>query len=112
LFGSLLERRAEMEEKRNVLAALKRYQTIFNLPLTIQRHLDKLEYEKAVREYKRATGYLAGTNVRIFVKVSDQIESLADVLRDKLLASLRDPSFSLAEHDYHIGLLLVRPCPS
>lgn len=105
LFGSLLERRAEIEEKRNVLAALKRYQTIFNLPLTIQRHLDQHEYEKAVREYKKAVGYLAGTNVRIFVKVSEQINSLADRLRDRLLASLRDPALTLAEHDYHIGLL-------
>lgn len=90
-----------------MLAALKRYQTIFNLPLTIQRHLDQHEYEKAVREYKKAVGYLAGTNVRIFVKVSEQINSLADRLRDRLLASLRDPALTLAEHDYHIGLLHV-----
>lgn len=105
VFGSLLDRRAEIEEKRNVLAALKRYRTIFNLPLTIQSHLEQKEYEKAMREYKKAISYLAGTNVRIFMKVSEQIHALGQVLRERLLSSLGDASLSLSQHSYHIGLL-------
>lgn len=86
---------------------MKRYQAIFNLPLAIQTHLVKGDYEKAVREYKKALSYLSGTNVRIFMKVADQIRSLGDALREKLFASLLDASLSLEEHEYHIGLLRV-----
>lgn len=90
-----------------MLAALKRYRTIFNLPLTIQSHLEQKEYEKAMREYKKAISYLAGTNVRIFMKVSEQIHALGQVLRERLLSSLGDASLSLSQHSYHIGLLQV-----
>ncbi len=51
-FGGLLERKAEMDGKRNVLQALRRYQLIFNLPASIHYHIQNQQHDKLVRVCK------------------------------------------------------------
>lgn len=88
IFDSILAKKDMSDSTRNALTALKKNRFLFNLPSTIERNIQKGEYEAVITDYARAKALFEKTEVRVFRKVYGEVEQrvrkLKTVLQEKL----------------------------
>ena len=91
IFDSILARKDQADSTRNALNVLQRYRFLFNLPSSIERNIQKNDYEVVINSYSRAKSLFADTQVRVFKKVYDEVEQriikFRSLLHEKLIKS-------------------------
>ncbi|XP_071592657.1 exocyst complex component 2 isoform X1 [Heliangelus exortis] len=89
LFQEVLGRKDKADSTRNALNVLQRFKFLFNLPLNIERNIQKGDYDVVINDYEKAKSLFGKTEVQVFKKyyaeVETRIESLRELLLDKLL---------------------------
>lgn len=89
LFQEVLGRKDKADSTRNALNVLQRFKFLFNLPLNIERNIQKGDYDVVINDYEKAKSLFGKTEVQVFKKyyaeVETRIESLRKLLLDKLL---------------------------
>nr|XP_006811907.1 PREDICTED: exocyst complex component 2-like [Saccoglossus kowalevskii] len=88
LFEDVLNRKDKADSTRNALNVLNRFKFLFNLPINMERNIQKGDYEIVVTDYERAKSLFADTEVEVFKKVYKEVESRIDGLRKQLLEEL------------------------
>jgi len=79
---------------------------IFSCPFPFSISHLQGEYDKVVRDYKRASSLSSHTNVKIFQKVANEAQVIIEDFTKQLLKSLEDPTLFREEHDRIISLLV------
>lgn len=89
LFQEVLGRKDKADSTRNALNVLQRFKFLFNLPLNIERNIQKGDYDVVINDYEKAKSLFGKTEVQVFkkyyAKVETRIEALQELLLDKLL---------------------------
>ncbi|RXN26583.1 Exocyst complex component 2 [Labeo rohita] len=97
LFQEVLGRKDKADSTRNALNVLQRFKFLFNLPLNIERNIQKGDYDVVINDYEKAKSLFGNTEVPVFKKersacafvvyseVETRIEALRKLLLDKLL---------------------------
>ncbi|XP_037700417.1 exocyst complex component 2 [Choloepus didactylus] len=89
LFQEVLGRKDKADSTRNALNVLQRFKFLFNLPLNIERNIQKGDYDVVINDYEKAKSLFGKTEVQVFKKyyaeVETRIEALRELLLDKLL---------------------------
>ena len=88
IFSGVLSKKDSSDSTRNALNVLQRYRFLFNLPSSIERNIQKGEYDVVINDYARARALFDKTEVKVFRKVFGEVEQrvkrLKTVLREKL----------------------------
>ncbi|KAL7984543.1 hypothetical protein Chor_003113 [Crotalus horridus] len=100
LFQEVLGRKDKADSTRNALNVLQRFKFLFNLPLNIERNIQKGDYDVVINDYEKAKSLFGKTEVQVFKKwlivvlcfkivdyaeVETRVEALRKLLLDKLL---------------------------
>ncbi|ELK06625.1 Exocyst complex component 2 [Pteropus alecto] len=68
LFQEVLGRKDKADSTRNALNVLQRFKFLFNLPLNIERNIQKGDYDVVINDYEKAKSLFGKTEVRVFKK--------------------------------------------
>ncbi|KAG8251772.1 Exocyst complex component 2 [Homalodisca vitripennis] len=90
LFEGVLKRRERADATRNALGVLQRFRFLFTLPVTIERNIQRGEYDAVINDYARAQNLFGKTEVVVFKKVLSEVEQKINDLRELLKAKLQD----------------------
>uniref|UniRef100_A0A1B6LCB4 Exocyst complex component 2 n=2 Tax=Cicadellinae TaxID=33370 RepID=A0A1B6LCB4_9HEMI len=90
LFEGVLKRRERADATRNALGVLQRFRFLFTLPVTIERNIQRGEYDAVINDYSRAQNLFGKTEVVVFKKVLSEVEQKINDLRELLKAKLQD----------------------
>lgn len=95
IFDAILARKDLSDSTRNALNVLQRYRFLFNLPSSIERSIQKGDYDSVVNDFSRGRSLFEDTQVKVFRKVFLEVEQRVDrfkkVLEDKLRLAASDP---------------------
>ncbi|XP_044175031.1 LOW QUALITY PROTEIN: exocyst complex component 2-like [Acropora millepora] len=94
LFQDVLARKDDADRTRNALNVLQRFRFLFSLPQSIERNIQLGEYEMVISDYGRAKSLFAGTDIKIFKRVLQEVETKIEGFRQHLkqkLAELPSP---------------------
>jgi exocyst complex component 2 len=95
IFKDVLEKKDHADSTRNALNVLQRYRFLFNLPSTIERNIQKGDYDLVINDYARAKALFEKSEIKVFKRVYDEVEqriaNLKQVLQDKLKQSCSRP---------------------
>ncbi|XP_035984494.1 exocyst complex component 2-like, partial [Fundulus heteroclitus] len=69
LFQEVLGRKDKADSTRNALNVLQRFKFLFNLPLNIERNIQKGDYDVVINDYEKAKSLFGNTEVAVFKKV-------------------------------------------
>lgn len=106
LFQGLIQRKMKADATRNTLTVLQRYRFLFNLPRSIEKNIKNGEYEIVTNDYERAKSLFAGTKVKVFAKVLEEVESQVSKLRNELRKQLLQNPSTLEDQKRLIKYLL------
>ncbi|XP_054278287.1 exocyst complex component 2 [Macrosteles quadrilineatus] len=90
LFEGVLKRRERADATRNALGVLQRFRFLFTLPVTIERNIQRGEYDAVINDYARAQNLFGKTDVLVFRKVLNEVEQKINDLRVLLKNKLQD----------------------
>lgn len=90
LFKDVLGRRDRAEATRSALGVLQRFKFLFHLPCTLERNIQKGDYDVVINDYARAKSLFANTEVQIFRKVYQDVEQRISHFRQMLYSRLQD----------------------
>ncbi|MGH0147517.1 UNVERIFIED_CONTAM: hypothetical protein FKN15_017237 [Acipenser sinensis] len=68
LFQEVLGRKDKADSTRNALSVLQRFKFLFNLPLNIERNIQKGDYDVVINDYEKAKSLFGNTEVQVFKK--------------------------------------------
>eukprot|EP00002_Diphylleia_rotans_P031087 TRINITY_DN6440_c0_g1_i3.p1 TRINITY_DN6440_c0_g1~~TRINITY_DN6440_c0_g1_i3.p1 ORF type:complete len:826 (-),score=173.09 TRINITY_DN6440_c0_g1_i3:102-2579(-) len=106
VYGDLLVRKREIESKRGVLSVLLRFQFVFKLVGVLKEAIDKNEYDKAIRDYRKAKLLVGNSHHDIFQRILTEVEKIIQELKKELYSKLDNPSVSTEEKEKIIGYLV------
>ncbi|KAI6075361.1 Exocyst complex component 2 [Aix galericulata] len=107
LFQEVLGRKDKADSTRNALNVLQRFKFLFNLPLNIERNIQKGDYDVVINDYEKAKSLFGKTEVQVFKKYYAEVETRIEALRELLLDKLLETPSTL--HDQkHIFLIFMR----
>uniref|UniRef100_W5N5V7 Exocyst complex component 2 n=1 Tax=Lepisosteus oculatus TaxID=7918 RepID=W5N5V7_LEPOC len=107
LFQEVLGRKDKADSTRNALNVLQRFKFLFNLPLNIERNIQKGDYDVVINDYEKAKSLFGNTEVHVFKKVYAEVETRIDALRNLLLNKLLETPSTLYDQKGYIRLLLI-----
>uniref|UniRef100_H3CS19 Exocyst complex component 2 n=1 Tax=Tetraodon nigroviridis TaxID=99883 RepID=H3CS19_TETNG len=81
LFQEVLGRKDKADSTRNALNVLQRFKFLFNLPLNIERNIQKGDYDVLINDYEKAKSLFCNTEVPFFNKVYSLVETRIQALR-------------------------------
>lgn len=110
LFEGVLKCKSRADATRNALTVLQRYRFLFNLPKSIEKNIRNGEYDIVTNDYERAKSLFAGTQVKVFKKVLEEVENQIHKFRDDLHKKLHVLPSSLEEQKKTIKYLLELDC--
>lgn len=90
LFQDVLGRKDDADRTRNALNVLQRFRFLFSLPQCIERNIQLGEYEMVISDYARAKSLFAGTDIKIFKRVLQEVEAKIEGFRQHLKLKLSD----------------------
>uniref|UniRef100_A0A8C4Q9B9 Exocyst complex component 2 n=1 Tax=Eptatretus burgeri TaxID=7764 RepID=A0A8C4Q9B9_EPTBU len=105
LFQDVLHRKDKADATRNALGVLQRFKFLFNLPLTIDRNIQKGDYDVVINDYEKAKSLFGNTEVRIFQKVYAEVEIRIQSLQCLLLEKLLETPSTLHDQKRYIRYL-------
>ncbi|XP_078365831.1 exocyst complex component 2-like [Oculina patagonica] len=90
LFQDVLGRKDDADRTRNALNVLQRFRFLFSLPQCIEKNIQQGDYEMVISDYGRAKSLFAGTDIKIFKRVLQEVEAKIDSFRQHLKLKLAD----------------------
>lgn len=111
LFQEVLGRKDRADSTRNALSVLQRFKFLFNLPCTIERNIQKGDYDIVINDYARAKSLFTDTEVQIFNKVYQEVEQRITDFREMLAARLKDLPLPLEEQKRLVRYLVNLEAP-
>ncbi|KAK6490689.1 exocyst complex component 2 [Huso huso] len=102
LFQEVLGRKDKADSTRNALNVLQRFKFLFNLPLNIERNIQKGDYDVVINDYEKAKSLFGNTEVQVFKKVYAEVETRIDALRSLLLDKLLETPSTLHDQKRYI----------
>ncbi|XP_069047018.1 exocyst complex component 2 isoform X2 [Lepisosteus oculatus] len=105
LFQEVLGRKDKADSTRNALNVLQRFKFLFNLPLNIERNIQKGDYDVVINDYEKAKSLFGNTEVHVFKKVYAEVETRIDALRNLLLNKLLETPSTLYDQKGYIRYL-------
>lgn len=88
VFDDVLGRKDRADATRNALGVLNRFKLLFYLPNTIEKNIQKGDYDLVITDYTRAKSLCWVTEVGVFKKVYDEIENRIESFREMLKKKL------------------------
>nr|XP_015210148.1 PREDICTED: exocyst complex component 2 [Lepisosteus oculatus] len=110
LFQEVLGRKDKADSTRNALNVLQRFKFLFNLPLNIERNIQKGDYDVVINDYEKAKSLFGNTEVHVFKKVYAEVETRIDALRNLLLNKLLETPSTLYDQKGYIRYMLRNKC--
>uniref|UniRef100_A0A674J8J0 Exocyst complex component 2 n=1 Tax=Terrapene triunguis TaxID=2587831 RepID=A0A674J8J0_9SAUR len=105
LFQEVLGRKDKADSTRNALNVLQRFKFLFNLPLNIERNIQKGDYDVVINDYEKAKSLFGKTEVQVFKKYYAEIETRIEALRELLLNKLLETPSTLHDQKRYIRYL-------
>lgn len=105
LFQEVLGRKDKADSTRNALNVLQRFKFLFNLPLNIERNIQKGDYDVVINDYEKAKSLFGNTEVPVFKKVYAEVETRIGALRNLLLDKLLETPSTLHDQKRYIRYL-------
>ncbi|CAL9695491.1 unnamed protein product [Knipowitschia caucasica] len=105
LFQEVLGRKDKADSTRNALNVLQRFKFLFNLPLNIERNIQKGDYDVVINDYEKAKSLFGSTEVPVFKKVYAEVETRINSLRTLLLEKLLQTPSTLHDQKRYIRYL-------
>ncbi|XP_077125894.1 exocyst complex component 2 [Ranitomeya variabilis] len=105
LFQEVLGRKDKADSTRNALNVLQRFKFLFNLPLNIEKNIQKGDYDVVINDYEKAKSLFGKTEVDVFKKVYAEVETRIEALRELLLAKLLETPSTLHDQKRYIRYL-------
>ncbi|XP_048871870.1 exocyst complex component 2 isoform X1 [Brienomyrus brachyistius] len=105
LFQEVLGRKDKADSTRNALNVLQRFKFLFNLPLNIERNIQKGDYDVVINDYEKAKSLFGNTEVQVFRKVYAEVETRIGSLRALLLDKLLETPSTLHDQKRYIRYL-------
>ncbi|KAJ7986362.1 hypothetical protein DPEC_G00339130 [Dallia pectoralis] len=105
LFQEVLGRKDKADSTRNALNVLQRFKFLFNLPLNIERNIQKGDYDVVINDYEKAKSLFGNTEVPVFKKVYAEVEARIGALRILLLDKLFETPSTLHDQKRYIRYL-------
>uniref|UniRef100_A0A7N8XMX4 Exocyst complex component 2 n=1 Tax=Mastacembelus armatus TaxID=205130 RepID=A0A7N8XMX4_9TELE len=105
LFQEVLGRKDKADSTRNALNVLQRFKFLFNLPLNIERNIQKGDYDVVINDYEKAKSLFGNTEVPVFKKVYAEVETRIGALRNLLLEKLLQTPSTLHDQKRYIRYL-------
>ncbi|KAM9832036.1 LOW QUALITY PROTEIN: exocyst complex component 2 [Neosynchiropus ocellatus] len=105
LFQEVLGRKDKADSTRNALNVLQRFKFLFNLPLNIERNIQKGDYDVVINDYEKAKSLFGNTEVPVFKKVYAEVEMRIRGLRSLLLEKLLQTPSTLHDQKRYIRYL-------
>ncbi|XP_037553738.1 exocyst complex component 2 [Nematolebias whitei] len=105
LFQEVLGRKDKADSTRNALNVLQRFKFLFNLPLNIERNIQKGDYDVVINDYEKAKSLFGNTEVIVFKKVYAEVETRVEALRRLLLEKLLQTPSTLHDQKRYIRYL-------
>uniref|UniRef100_A0A8C1JXM8 Exocyst complex component 2 n=1 Tax=Cyprinus carpio TaxID=7962 RepID=A0A8C1JXM8_CYPCA len=105
LFQEVLGRKDKADSTRNALNVLQRFKFLFNLPLNIERNIQKGDYDVVINDYEKAKSLFGNTEVPVFKKVYSEVETRIEALRKLLLDKLLETPSTLHDQKRYIRYL-------
>ncbi|XP_074842030.1 exocyst complex component 2 isoform X3 [Carettochelys insculpta] len=105
LFQEVLGRKDKADSTRNALNVLQRFKFLFNLPLNIERNIQKGDYDVVINDYEKAKSLFGKTEVQVFKKYYAEVETRIEALRDLLLDKLLETPSTLHDQKRYIRYL-------
>ncbi|TWW58287.1 exocyst complex component 2 [Takifugu flavidus] len=105
LFQEVLGRKDKADSTRNALNVLQRFKFLFNLPLNIERNIQKGDYDVVINDYEKAKSLFGNTEVPVFKKVYAEVETRIQALRHLLLEKLLQTPSTLHDQKRYIRYL-------
>ncbi|XP_049339387.1 exocyst complex component 2 isoform X1 [Astyanax mexicanus] len=105
LFQEVLGRKDKADSTRNALNVLQRFKFLFNLPLNIERNIQKGDYDVVINDYEKAKSLFGNTEVPVFKKVYAEVETRISALRNLLLDKLLETPSTLHDQKRYIRYL-------
>ena len=90
IFSAILAKKDTSDSTRNALNVLQRYRFLFNLPSSIERNIQRGDYDVVINDYARARALFDKTEVKVFRKVFGEVEQRVKRLKDVLKQKLKD----------------------
>ncbi|XP_058493724.1 exocyst complex component 2 isoform X1 [Solea solea] len=111
LFQEVLGRKDKADSTRNALNVLQRFKFLFNLPLNIERNIQKGDYDVVINDYEKAKSLFGNTEVPVFQKVYVEVETRIGALRRLLLEKLLQTPSTLHDQKRYIRYLIDLHAP-
>ncbi|XP_037375060.1 exocyst complex component 2 isoform X3 [Talpa occidentalis] len=105
LFQEVLGRKDKADATRNALNVLQRFKFLFNLPLNIERNIQKGDYDVVINDYEKAKSLFGKTEVQVFKKYYAEVETRIEALRKLLLDKLLETPSTLHDQKRYIRYL-------
>ncbi|MBN3309213.1 EXOC2 protein, partial [Amia calva] len=105
LFQEVLGRKDKADSTRNALNVLQRFKFLFNLPLNIEKNIQKGDYDVVINDYEKAKSLFGNSEVQVFKKVYAEVETRIDALRSRLLDKLLEMPSTLHDQKRYIRYL-------
>uniref|UniRef100_A0A8C5ME68 Exocyst complex component 2 n=1 Tax=Leptobrachium leishanense TaxID=445787 RepID=A0A8C5ME68_9ANUR len=105
LFQEVLGRKDKADSTRNALNVLQRFKFLFNLPLNIEKNIQKGDYDVVINDYEKAKSLFGKTEVQVFKKVYAEVETRIEALRKLLLDKLLETPSTLHDQKRYIRYL-------
>ncbi|XP_008335141.1 exocyst complex component 2 [Cynoglossus semilaevis] len=105
LFQEVLGRKDKADSTRNALNVLQRFKFLFSLPLSIERNIQKGDYDVVINDYEKAKSLFGKTEVPVFKKVYDEVETRIGALRRLLVTKLLQTPSTLHDQKVYIRYL-------
>ncbi|XP_006022270.1 exocyst complex component 2 isoform X1 [Alligator sinensis] len=102
LFQEVLGRKDKADSTRNALNVLQRFKFLFNLPLNIERNIQKGDYDVVINDYEKAKSLFGKTEVQVFKKYYAEVETRIEALRELLLDKLLETPSTLHDQKRYI----------
>jgi hypothetical protein len=112
LYKPLLDAKRDTERTRSGLQVLRQYRFLFEIPATIHDNIEAKEYDKVVKEYRRAKLLVSTSERPVYRRVWKEVERIATEFRTELLDTLTaEAELPWEQHRPLVDCLVQLDCP-
>jgi exocyst complex component 2 len=112
LYKPLLDAKRDTEKTRSGLNVLRRFRFLFEIPATIQSNVEVKEYDKVVKEYRRAKLLVSRSQRPVYQRVWQEVESIVSAFRHQLMDTLSaEAQLPWEQHVPIVKCLVALDCP-
>ena len=69
MFDDVLKRKEQADGTRNALGILQRFRFLFHLPSTLDKNIQKADYDLVINDYARANALFGQTEVQVCINI-------------------------------------------